>query len=137
MTVDGTSQVHAVVVVVVVVVVFVFVFVSVVAQRPSSEEDPALHPKGAFGPAAQRACADCLSSACTVRTQNVLARRWPLKTVGGGGGGGGGRCSQEDRMESFFLSETLKYLYLLFDEENVSPGRVCLAAVSSLAEAPR
>ncbi|GAU94951.1 hypothetical protein RvY_06647 [Ramazzottius varieornatus] len=24
----------------------------------------------------------------------------------------------EDRMESFFLSETLKYLYLLFDEEN-------------------
>uniref|UniRef100_A0A0X3PN84 alpha-1,2-Mannosidase n=1 Tax=Schistocephalus solidus TaxID=70667 RepID=A0A0X3PN84_SCHSO len=27
--------------------------------------------------------------------------------------------SQEDRMESFFLSETLKYLYLLFDEENL------------------
>ncbi|XP_068109212.1 ER degradation-enhancing alpha-mannosidase-like protein 1 [Hyperolius riggenbachi] len=26
--------------------------------------------------------------------------------------------SQEDRMESFFLSETCKYLYLLFDEEN-------------------
>ncbi|KER32566.1 hypothetical protein T265_01438 [Opisthorchis viverrini] len=26
--------------------------------------------------------------------------------------------SQEDRMESFFLSETLKYLYLLFDESN-------------------
>ncbi|KAA0190671.1 alpha-1 2-Mannosidase [Fasciolopsis buskii] len=26
--------------------------------------------------------------------------------------------SQEDRMESFFLSETLKYLYLLFDENN-------------------
>ncbi|XP_046840055.1 ER degradation-enhancing alpha-mannosidase-like protein 1 [Xenia sp. Carnegie-2017] len=26
--------------------------------------------------------------------------------------------SQEDRMESFFLSETLKYLYLLFDREN-------------------
>ena len=26
--------------------------------------------------------------------------------------------SLEDRMESFFLSETLKYLYLLFDEEN-------------------
>ncbi|KAI8615602.1 glycoside hydrolase [Chytriomyces sp. MP71] len=25
----------------------------------------------------------------------------------------------EERMESFFLSETLKYLYLLFDEENV------------------
>jgi ER degradation enhancer, mannosidase alpha-like 1 len=24
----------------------------------------------------------------------------------------------EDRMESFVLSETLKYLYLLFDEEN-------------------
>jgi hypothetical protein len=27
--------------------------------------------------------------------------------------------SKEDRMESFFLSETLKYLYLLFDPENV------------------
>ncbi|KAL7065180.1 hypothetical protein AAHC03_05375 [Spirometra sp. Aus1] len=27
--------------------------------------------------------------------------------------------SQEDRMESFFLSETLKYLYLLFDEEHL------------------
>ncbi|XP_062522170.1 ER degradation-enhancing alpha-mannosidase-like protein 1 isoform X2 [Corticium candelabrum] len=26
--------------------------------------------------------------------------------------------SQEDRMESFFLSETCKYLYLLFDKEN-------------------
>ncbi|XP_054832204.1 ER degradation-enhancing alpha-mannosidase-like protein 1 isoform X2 [Eublepharis macularius] len=26
--------------------------------------------------------------------------------------------SKEDRMESFFLSETCKYLYLLFDEEN-------------------
>ncbi|KAM4023298.1 ER degradation-enhancing alpha-mannosidase-like protein 1 isoform 1-T2 [Anomaloglossus baeobatrachus] len=26
--------------------------------------------------------------------------------------------SQEDRMESFFLSETCKYLFLLFDEEN-------------------
>ncbi|KAM4650952.1 ER degradation-enhancing alpha-mannosidase-like protein 1 [Discoglossus pictus] len=26
--------------------------------------------------------------------------------------------SQEDRMESFFLSETCKYLYLLFDEDN-------------------
>ena len=26
--------------------------------------------------------------------------------------------SQEDRMESFFLSETMKYLYLLFDFEN-------------------
>ncbi|CAH8533804.1 unnamed protein product [Heterobilharzia americana] len=26
--------------------------------------------------------------------------------------------SKEDRMESFFLSETLKYLYLLFDESN-------------------
>ncbi|TPP65569.1 Alpha-mannosidase I MNS5 [Fasciola gigantica] len=26
--------------------------------------------------------------------------------------------SKEDRMESFFLSETLKYLYLLFDENN-------------------
>lgn len=26
--------------------------------------------------------------------------------------------SQEDRMESFFLSETCKYLYLLFDSEN-------------------
>ncbi|KAJ3180502.1 alpha mannosidase-like protein [Geranomyces variabilis] len=26
--------------------------------------------------------------------------------------------THEDRMESFFLSETLKYLYLLFDEEN-------------------
>ncbi|OQV19877.1 ER degradation-enhancing alpha-mannosidase-like protein 1 [Hypsibius exemplaris] len=26
--------------------------------------------------------------------------------------------SLEDRMESFFLSETLKYLYLLFDEDN-------------------
>ena len=26
---------------------------------------------------------------------------------------------QEDRMESFFLSETLKYLYLLFDDANV------------------
>jgi hypothetical protein len=25
---------------------------------------------------------------------------------------------QEDRMESFFLSETLKYLYLLFDDDN-------------------
>ncbi|KAJ1917419.1 hypothetical protein H4219_003230, partial [Mycoemilia scoparia] len=25
----------------------------------------------------------------------------------------------EDRMESFFLSETLKYLYLLFDEDNI------------------
>lgn len=24
--------------------------------------------------------------------------------------------SNDDRMESFFLSETLKYLYLLFDE---------------------
>ncbi|KAH9947270.1 alpha-mannosidase [Amylocystis lapponica] len=28
------------------------------------------------------------------------------------------RNTQEDRMESFVLSETLKYLYLLFDEEN-------------------
>lgn len=27
--------------------------------------------------------------------------------------------SHEDRMESFFLSETCKYLYLLFDKENV------------------
>src|SRR4051812_28701756 len=26
--------------------------------------------------------------------------------------------SKEDRMDSFFLSETLKYLYLLFDPEN-------------------
>ncbi|KAF7232314.1 hypothetical protein EG68_10782 [Paragonimus skrjabini miyazakii] len=26
--------------------------------------------------------------------------------------------SHEDRMESFFLSETLKYLYLLFDDSN-------------------
>ncbi|XP_031424138.1 ER degradation-enhancing alpha-mannosidase-like protein 1 isoform X2 [Clupea harengus] len=26
--------------------------------------------------------------------------------------------SKEDRMESFFLSETCKYLYLLFDEDN-------------------
>lgn len=26
--------------------------------------------------------------------------------------------SLEDRMESFFLSETAKYLYLLFDEDN-------------------
>ena len=26
---------------------------------------------------------------------------------------------QEDRMESFFLSETLKYLYLLFDANNI------------------
>ena len=26
---------------------------------------------------------------------------------------------KEDRMESFFLSETLKYLYLLFDVENI------------------
>lgn len=24
----------------------------------------------------------------------------------------------EDRMESFFLAETLKYLYLLFDDDN-------------------
>lgn len=28
----------------------------------------------------------------------------------------------EDRMESFVLSETLKYLYLLFDEENPLAG---------------
>lgn len=28
--------------------------------------------------------------------------------------------SQEDRMESFFLSETCKYLYLLFDTDNVA-----------------
>ena len=27
--------------------------------------------------------------------------------------------TRTDRMESFFLSETLKYLYLLFDEDNV------------------
>ncbi len=26
--------------------------------------------------------------------------------------------SLEDRQESFFLAETCKYLYLLFDEEN-------------------
>jgi hypothetical protein len=26
--------------------------------------------------------------------------------------------AKEDRMDSFFLSETLKYLYLLFDPEN-------------------
>eukprot|EP00043_Microstomoeca_roanoka_P019332 m.216195 g.216195 ORF g.216195 m.216195 type:complete len:611 (-) comp16982_c0_seq1:63-1895(-) len=29
------------------------------------------------------------------------------------------KMSHEDRMESFFLSETLKYLYLLFDDDNV------------------
>jgi len=27
--------------------------------------------------------------------------------------------SKEDRMESFFISESLKYLYLLFDEGNI------------------
>lgn len=27
--------------------------------------------------------------------------------------------SLDDRMESFFLSETLKYLYLLFDTDNI------------------
>jgi len=26
---------------------------------------------------------------------------------------------KENRMESFFISETLKYLYLLFDESNI------------------
>ncbi|KAJ1678841.1 hypothetical protein EV182_003250, partial [Spiromyces aspiralis] len=31
----------------------------------------------------------------------------------------GGDVGLTDRMESFFLSETLKYLYLLFDEDNV------------------
>ena len=28
----------------------------------------------------------------------------------------------QDRMETFVLSETLKYLYLLFDEENENPA---------------
>jgi len=28
------------------------------------------------------------------------------------------QLKKEDRMESFFISETLKYLYLLFDEGN-------------------
>eukprot|EP00047_Mylnosiga_fluctuans_P014893 m.41922 g.41922 ORF g.41922 m.41922 type:complete len:515 (-) comp5693_c0_seq1:254-1798(-) len=32
--------------------------------------------------------------------------------------------SKEDRMESFFLSETLKYLYLLFDEDNILHTRL-------------
>jgi hypothetical protein len=30
-----------------------------------------------------------------------------------------------DRMESFFLAETLKYLYLLFDNENEIDARIC------------
>ena len=32
----------------------------------------------------------------------------------------------DDKMESFFLAETLKYLYMLLDSDHgISPGRVC------------
>ena len=41
------------------------------------------------------------------------------------------KSQQEDRMESFFLSETLKYLYLLFDDENALHSAAASAEGSS------
>ena len=35
--------------------------------------------------------------------------------------GTGGKLARRDRMESFCLSETLKYFYLLFDDEELLP----------------
>ena len=47
---------------------------------------------------------------------------WPLTSGGGGGGDAGsfnysaGRANMRDHMESFFLAETLKYVFLTFSE---------------------
>jgi mannosidase alpha-like ER degradation enhancer 2 len=57
---------------------------------------------------------------CGYATTSVGASGDDVGASGAGstGGGLGQYCTQEDTMPSFFLSETCKYLYLLFDNDN-------------------
>lgn len=53
-------------------------------------------------------------------------------TTAAGAGGKGSEAAQEDLLESFFFAETLKYLYLLFSDDEPTKGAATSAQAADL-----